>query len=111
MKKPLIIGNWKMNPVSQKEARHLFETVKKQARKIERLEVVVCPPFVWLPLFASKNNYLQIGAQDCFWERKGPYTGEISPAMLKNLELSYVIVGHSERKNMLKNLMNILTEN
>lgn len=100
--KPLIIANWKMNPTTQKEAEHLFGSVEKEVRKIKEAEIVICPPFVWLrechSLFGSDTPNFQLGAQDCFWEEKGAYTGEVSPLMLKNLGCQYVIIGHSERR-------------
>jgi triosephosphate isomerase len=101
--KPLIIANWKMNPITSKEAEHLFNMVKQGIDKIGNTEVVICPPFVYLSSFGplgSKN--LQLGGQDCFWEEKGAVTGEISPLMLKNLGCQYVILGHSERRKNFK---------
>jgi len=88
MKKPLIVANWKMNPSTLQEAKRLFGLTKRGA--------VICPPFVYLS--ALRSN----GAQDCFWEEKGAYTGETSPAMLKNLGVKYVIVGHSEKRKYFK---------
>jgi len=97
--KPLIIANWKMNPTTQKEAEHLFRSVDKEVRKIKEAEIVICPPFVWLPVLgASARGGPVFGAQDCFWEEKGAYTSQISPLMLKNLGCQYVIIGHSERR-------------
>ncbi len=92
--KPLIIANWKCNPTTQKDAKNLFELVKKGIKNIKKAEVVICPPFIYLPLLGN----LSLGGQDCFWEEKGPYTGEVSPEMLKNLGCEYVIIGHSERR-------------
>jgi len=82
-----------MNPINQKEAKTLFDAVKKGI-KVKNIEVVICPPFVYLHLLKG----LPLGAQDVFFEEKGAYTGEISPAMLKNLKVEYVIIGHSERR-------------
>jgi triosephosphate isomerase len=101
--KPLIIANWKMNPPTFKEARHLFGVVRKGIKGIKDTEVVICPPFIWLSdlkavLGRAKGSSRILGAQDCFWEQKGAYTGEISPFMLKDLGCQYVIVGHSERR-------------
>ena len=97
--RPLIIANWKMNPVDSKEALDLALTITKEMRDIEA-DVVLCPPFVYVAqLLASQNVF--IGAQDCFWEQEGPYTGEVSPEMLHNLGCTYVILGHSERKQYL----------
>ena len=87
----LVVANWKCNPTTLKEAKALFDAVRKGAKGAE---VVVCPPFVYLPLFKG----LPLGAQNCLWEEKGAYTGEISPLMLKNMGIEYVIIGHSERR-------------
>ena len=95
--KPLVVANWKMNPPTLTEAKKLFNLVKKGIKnayfeRSRRVEVVICPPFVYSPIL--KTN----GAQDCFWEKKGAFTGEISPKMLKDLGIKYVIIGHSERR-------------
>lgn len=91
--KPLIAANWKMNPVNQKEAKILFELVKKGVKSQKGVEVVICPPFSYLLL-----KGLVLGAQNCSQEEKGAYTGETSPLMLKDLGIDYVILGHSERR-------------
>ena len=104
MKKIIIVANWKMNPATIQEAKKLFSSVEKGIKNIkkdcpklsQRIEVVICPPFLYLPFIAKKG--LVFGSQDCFWEKKGAYTGEISPKMLKNLGCQYVILGHSERR-------------
>lgn len=104
MKKIFIIANWKMNPQNLKEAKFLFEGVKKSIKDIKNIEIVICPPFVYLSELGIRNKELEIklGAQDCFWEESGPYTGEVSAAMLKNLGCQYVIIGHSGRRKELK---------
>lgn len=91
--KNLIAANWKMNPISQKEAEEIFNEIKKGVKDVAA-EVVVCPPNAFLPALKG----LPLGAQDCFYEDKGAFTGEISPAMLKDLGVEYVIIGHSERR-------------
>lgn len=96
--KPLIVANWKMNPSDSKETFDLAESVTKGVQGLEA-DVVLCPPFVYVPqLLASQNVF--IGAQNCFWEQEGPYTGEVSPAMLRNIGCTYVILGHSERRQL-----------
>ncbi len=90
----LIAANWKMNPSRQKEAQEIFEEVKKGAKDIEDAEVVICPPFVFLPLLKG----LTLGAQNVYSEDKGAFTGEISASMLKDLGVEYVLIGHSERR-------------
>lgn len=92
--KPLIIANWKCNPKTLAEAKELFDGVKKGVKSIKSIETVICPPFVWL----SKLKGLKLGGQNCHCEECGPYTGEISPLMLKDLKCKYVIIGHSERR-------------
>lgn len=94
--KLLIVANWKCNPATQKEAEHLFLSVRKGIKKIDGVEIIICPPFIYLPLF--KQDVVQLGAQNCFWENKGAYTGEISPLMIKDFGCKYIIVGHSERR-------------
>jgi triosephosphate isomerase len=77
-------------------------------RSLENVRIIICPPFVYLEslskLLKAKSHQLKIelGAQDCFWEGKGAFTGEISAKMLKNLGVKYVIIGHSKRRQILK---------
>lgn len=88
----LIVANWKLNPLTAREATDL-------ARKIDvvsKYEVVLCPPAPFLGLI----EYMNIGAQDVSPQIKGPYTGQISSANLASLKVSYCIVGHSERRAM-----------
>ena len=94
MQKPLIIANWKCNPATSQEARHLFEAIEKGIKGVKNAEVIICPPYTYLSSF----KILTLGAQNCHWEMKGAYTGEVSPLMLKDLGCQYVIIGHSERR-------------
>ncbi len=108
--KLLMVANWKCNPTTLKEAQLLFDSVKKGIKNIREVDVVICPPFLYLPsLFdffyrcrKSQILSLKLGGQDCFWEEKGAFTGEISPLMLKNLGCEYVIIGHSEWRHYLQ---------
>nr|KKS46646.1 MAG: Phosphoglycerate kinase [Candidatus Giovannonibacteria bacterium GW2011_GWF2_42_19] len=99
--KKIIIANWKMNPQTAKEARRLFDAIKKGVRPIKNTEVVIAPSFVHLSLFKPSGS-IKLAAQDLFFEDppagRRAYTGEISASMLKDLKVSYVIVGHSERR-------------
>ena len=89
--KKIIIFNWKMNIAD-------FIRVNKN----NKIEIVVCPPFTHLEKVKnSLSSKIKLGAQNCFWENRGAYTGEISPKMLKNLGVEYVIIGHSERRRYL----------
>ncbi|MBU0476523.1 triose-phosphate isomerase [Patescibacteria group bacterium] len=96
--KPLIIANWKMNPETLAEAKELFTLVKRGVKNVKNAEVVICPPFPYLSIINNKLSLVKLGAQDCFLEEKGAFTGEVSPVMLKDLGCKYVIVGHSERR-------------
>jgi triosephosphate isomerase len=100
--KPLIVANWKCNPITLREAEKLFDSIRKGIKNVKNSEVVICPPFVYLANLQLTTYNLKLGAQDCFWEGKGAFTGEISPAMLKNLGVDYVIIGHSERRKYQK---------
>ena len=111
MKKILIVANWKMNPNTLEEAKNLFGLVKKGVVPMSKnLEIVICPPFIYLSLLCLKPYTLnpKLGAQNCSWEQKGAYTGEISPKMLKNLGVEYVIIGHSERRKYFKETNEII---
>jgi len=97
---PLVAANWKMNPTNIDEALDLVRGVMSVARgHADRVEVAIFPPFPWLTAVSEVliESGVKLGAQDCFWEMKGAYTGEVSPAMLKDL-CQWVIVGHSERR-------------
>ena len=98
-KKKLIVANWKMNPASLAEARVLWSKVKLAGGKLDGVETVICPPFPYVGLFAhTGTTRVRLGAQDVFWANTGRATGEVSPEMLKDIGVSYVIVGHSERR-------------
>ncbi len=104
-RKPIMAGNWKMHHT------HLdaIQVVQKLSYRLssedyERCEVVLCPTFTSLrsvqTVIEADNLPIGLGAQNVFWEEKGAYTGEVSPPMLAKLGVSYVIVGHSERREI-----------
>ena len=104
-RKPIMAGNWKMHHT------HLdaIQVVQKLSYRLttddyERCDVVVCPTFTSLrsvqTLIEADNLPIGLGAQNVFWEEKGAYTGEVSAGMLVKLAVSYVIVGHSERREI-----------
>jgi len=102
-RKPIIAGNWKSN-LNHLEAIGLVQKLHYNLRPqdYDAVEVVVCPPFTSLrsvqTLIDGDRIPMGLGAQNCHWEDKGAYTGEIAPPMLSRLKVSYVIVGHSERR-------------
>lgn len=92
--KKLIVGNWKMNPASLGAVKTLLASLEK-IKVNKNVLVVICPPFIYLPLIKTKFS---LGAQDAFEKPNGPFTGEVSAAMLKGVGVEYVILGHSERR-------------
>ena len=101
----IVIGNWKMNPLRAAEAKRIIATVKKEAKKLVRTKVIVCPPFSFIgyalphrPEKANIKGMVGVGAQDAFYEEQGAFTGEVSARQLADMGLHYVIVGHSERR-------------
>lgn len=102
MRRPLVAGNWKMNG-SKSSIVGLIEGIKAGTGSIKKTEIVVCPPFVYLGVVETllKGTAIVWGAQNlCQESASGAYTGEISAAMLQDFGCSYVIVGHSERRNI-----------
>lgn len=100
--KPLIIANWKCNPTTLREAKRIFGATEKGVKDIKNCEVVICSPFPYILHLKPYTLNLTLGAQNCFYEDEGAFTGEISPKMLKNLGCKYVILGHSERRKYQK---------
>lgn len=98
MRKPIIAGNWKMNKTI-KEAVAFVNEIKGQVENTE-VEVVLCAPATMLKDMkeAAEGSNVKIGAQNMHYEESGAFTGEIAPAMLKEINVDYVIIGHSERR-------------
>lgn len=100
MRKPVIIGNWKMNK-DLDEAKKLVKEIVSE--KLDNgVEKVICVPFVYV---TEVNKLLEgsdvgLGVQNMYFENRGAFTGEISPIMLKSCGVSYVILGHSERRTI-----------
>ena len=96
----LLVANWKLNPNSIKEAEKLFLSASRITKRSKDVEILICPPAPFIDRLNTTNieSKVKLGAQDCFWEEKGAYTGEVSAPMLKKLGASYVIIGHSERR-------------
>ena len=98
MRRKVIAGNWKMNksPIDVKAFMENFPSLVKDTEN----EVILCVPFVDLieATELAKGTNIKIGAQNMHFEEKGAFTGEVSPKMLKDIDVEYVIIGHSERR-------------
>jgi len=99
MRRVIIAGNWKMYKTVD-ESIELVNLLKRAVVDINDVEIVVCPPFTSLSDVreAIMDTNIKLGAQDCYWEKEGAFTGEVSCSMLKSAGCEYVIVGHSERR-------------
>ena len=100
MRTKIVAGNWKMNKTPS-EAGALIAGIRAATNDGDcGVEVVVCVPFTDIPAAAEalKGSKIGLGAQNMHWKESGAYTGEISAAMLKDLGVRYVILGHSERR-------------
>lgn len=102
MRKPIVVGNWKMH-TTLKEASDLVRSLKAGIGNLDEVEVGVCPPFVYLAAVREMltGSNIKLGSQNTHWESKGAFTGEISPQMLKDIGCTYVTVGHSERRHLM----------
>ena len=103
MRTPLIAGNWKMNKTHLDAIHFLGQLGHELDRHDHRsVEVALCPPFTALRSVQTniedRHQRFKLGAQDMHWEAEGAFTGEVSPTMLKALNVDYVILGHSERR-------------
>lgn len=103
MRKKFIAGNWKMN-TSRAEGTALAAAVAAKVGAASDVEVAVCPPVLYLEAVgkALAGSAVGLGAQNCYHETKGAFTGEISPQMLVDVGCKYVILGHSERRAIFK---------
>ena len=104
MRRPIIGGNWKMNKGLPFEAVDMLKKLIPLVKNINNVDIVITPPYTALiPVIElTKNTNIMIGAQNMYFKEKGAFTGEISPIFLKELGCSYVILGHSERRDILK---------
>ncbi len=102
MRKPIVGGNWKMNRGTPAEAKEMLEKLIPLVKEIEAVDIVICPPFTVLSSVYDiiKDTNIKLGAQNMYFEEKGAFTGEISPNFLKAVGCEYVILGHSERRNI-----------
>lgn len=99
MRRPVVAGNWKMNG-TQVEAAALISGIEQGLGDVTHAEILVCPPFVLIPVVAEwlSGSRIAWGGQNLSPHKSGAYTGEVSGAMLRDFGCSHVIVGHSERR-------------
>ncbi len=103
MRKKIVAANWKMN-MTQAEAASFVETFLRELNDFDAAEVVLVPPFTALAKVSEalhNSQNVKLGAQNMYWEKSGAFTGEISAAMLRDLFVRYVVLGHSERRHLL----------
>ena len=105
MRKKIIAANWKMN-MTQSESEAFLEHFLREIGDLDEVEIVIVPPFTAIResfrSCSSQTQTIKVGAQNMHWERSGAFTGEISPAMLRELFVRYVVLGHSERRTHLR---------
>jgi triosephosphate isomerase len=107
MREKIVAGNWKMN-LSEQEAISLAENISEN--KVYGVTQIVFPPFIYLTTLLKLNNGVLIGAQNFYPKDKGAFTGEVSITQLKNIGISYVLVGHSERRTFFNETNEFLKE-
>ena len=100
MRKKIIAANWKMH-MTQGESEAFVTTFLREIGDLNEVEIVVIPPFTAIRKVSellTRTENVKVGAQNMHWERNGAFTGEISPALLRDLFVRYVVLGHSERR-------------
>ena len=102
MRVPIIGGNWKMNLGSPSKAVQMIKELEKLVKKVEGVEIVIAPPYTALESSVNelKKSKIKVAAQNMYFENEGAFTGEISPLFLNDIGVEYVILGHSERRDI-----------
>lgn len=102
MRKKIVAANWKMN-MTQGEAARFVDSFLHDIGEISDVEVVIIPPFTAIAKVTEtlgNAHHIRVGAQNMYWEKNGPFTGEISASLLRDLFVHYVVLGHSERRTL-----------
>ena len=100
--KKIVAANWKMN-MTQGESERFVESFLRDVGEITDVEVVIIPPFTAIAKVSEalgRAQNIKVGAQNMYWEKSGPFTGEISAPLLRDLFVHYVVLGHSERRTL-----------
>src|SRR5216110_2635466 len=103
MRKKIVAANWKMNMTQAEASRFVEALLLRDVGEITDVEVVIVPPFTAIAKVTEalgKAQNIKVGAQNMYWENNGPFTGEISAALLRDLFVHYVVLGHSERRTL-----------
>lgn len=103
-RKALMGGNWKMNPTTVKTAEELASGLASTIGSVSTVDAILFPPFPLLPTVHKQlaNTHIKLGAQDCYTEVSGAFTGAVSTDLLKDMGVSYILIGHSERRTIFK---------
>src|SRR5438876_9157556 len=103
MRKKIVAANWKMNMTQAESARFVESLLLRDVGEITDVEVVIIPPFTAIAKVTEalgNAQNIKVGAQNMYWKNNGPFTGEISAALLRDLFVHYVVLGHSERRTL-----------
>ena len=101
-RRPIVVGNWKMHRTAS-DTRDLLQDIGTRVSRIANMDLVACPPFTSLPAASDalgRHGILALGAQNMHQDKEGAFTGEISGSMLREFGVRYVILGHSERRQL-----------
>ena len=110
MKKLFLVANWKMNG-DKTSNEQLINFINDRVDKNTNIEVVICPPFTYLSqILQLKAPNIKVGAQNISDSKNGAFTGEISGSMLRDLKVDYVIIGHSERRQMYNEFNSVISK-
>ncbi len=101
--KKIIAANWKMHKTYE-EALYYIKEIKQKPIDFDKADVLIYPPFLYLCEVSRllEDSNIKVGAQNVYFEKKGAFTGEISPVMVKSCKAAYVLIGHSERRHIFK---------